>query len=82
MPWRDDFDSAAALHIADDLVRIIPFVGKDGLGPVIGWQLHGVGKITMLAGADAELQGQTLLIGQQRNLGAQSSWRTPQSRVF
>jgi len=82
VPWRDDCDSTAVSHMVDDLVRIVPFVCKDGLCPVIGQQLHGVGKIAMLAGADAELQRQAALVGQQVNLGAQSSSRTPQSRVF
>jgi hypothetical protein len=79
---RDDCDRAQALYLCDDLGGVIALVGDDRFGRLTFEQPDRLGILGGLACSDAEGDGQAILIGQQMDLGAQSTSGTPQSRVF
>ena len=80
--WRDDGDRAQTLNLGDDLGRVVALVGDDDFRLLALEQSDGLGVLCGLASGDAERDRQTVLIGQQVDLGAQTSSGTPQSRVF
>ena len=79
---RDDRHRAYAFRLRQQSIGIVAAVGDDSLGLPIGQQLRGRRILAGLSRGDAELERQTVLVGQQMDLGAQTSSGTPQSRVF
>ena len=78
----DHGDGAHVLGLRHDGVRVVAFVGDHGLGLVALQQILSRRVLAGLACGDAEVQRQTVFVGQQVNLAAQTSSGTPQSRVF
>jgi len=79
---RDHHRRAQALSLCHEDVGIVPLVGDDGFGLRRVQQIRGGRVFADLAGGDAELEWQTVFIGQEMDLGAQTTSGTPQSRVF
>ena len=69
------------LNVLHDGICIVALVGKHGLGLVLAEQLDGLGAVIDLAAGDKKVQGQAEFIGEQMNLGRQTSSGTPQSLV-
>jgi hypothetical protein len=69
------------LDMRNHLVRVVALVGDHRLGLALAQQFNGNCIVAHLAGAEAELQGQSQFIDQQVNFGRQSSSGTPQSLV-
>jgi hypothetical protein len=78
--WDHGFGSHG-FNVLDDGVSIVALVGKHGLGLVLAQQLDGLGAVIHLAASDEKIQGQAQFIGEQMNLGRQTSSGTPQSLV-
>ena len=64
-----------------DGVGIVAFVGQYGLCLVLTQQRDGLCAVIHLAAGDKKVQGQAQFIGEQMNLGRQTSSGTPQSLV-
>jgi hypothetical protein len=80
--WWDNGDRAQAMHLSYDLSRVVALVCDHGLGLLTFEQKDGLGIFSGLSSRDAEVHRQTVFIGQQMDLGAQTSSGTPQSLVF
>ena len=79
---RDDGHCAKSFDPGYDLGRVVTFVCDDGFGASALEQQDRLGILGSLARRDAEGDRQPGLVGQQVDLGAQSTSGTPQSRVF
>ena len=77
----DHGPGAHRFNVLYDGVSIVALVGKHGLCLVPAQQLDGLGTVIHLAASDKEIQGQAQFIGEQMNLGRQTSSGTPQSLV-
>jgi hypothetical protein len=80
--WRDHRHRAQALDLGYDLGRVVALVGDDGFGLTAFQKLECLSIFGSLSWRDAEGDRQPVLVGQQVDLGAQTSSGTPQSRVF
>ena len=78
--WDHGFGSHG-FNVLYDGVRVVALVGQHGHGLVLAQQLNGLGTVIYLAAGDKKIQGQAQLIGEQMNLGRQTSSGTPQSLV-
>ena len=81
-PWRYDRDRSEAFDLGNDLGRVVPLVGDDSFGLAPFQQADGLSVLGSLTCCDAEVYWQPGFVGQQMDLGAQSTSGTPQSRVF
>lgn len=79
--WNHGFCSHG-FNVLNDGVGIVALVGKHGLSLVLAQQLDGLGAVIHLAARDEKVQGKAQFIGEQMNLGRQTSSGTPQSLVF
>jgi hypothetical protein len=78
---RDDRFGAHPFDVGYDGVSVIALVGDHGLGLPLPEQLHSLRAVVDLTGGDAEVDRLAVLIGQQVDLGRQTSSGTPQSLV-
>ena len=78
--WDHGFGSRR-FNVLYDGIGIVALVSKYGLGLVLAQQLDGLGAVIHLAASDKKVQGQAQFIGEQMNLGRQTSSGTPQSLV-
>ncbi len=69
-------------YSGDDGAGVVAAVGHHDLGLATGQQGQCLGKLARLAAGQAEADGLAKAVGQQVNLGAQSTSGTPQSLVF
>ncbi len=79
---RDDGFGTNTLDGSDDRVGVVAAVGHDDLGLPSGQQRQSLGKLSSLAACKSKGDGFAEAVGQQMNLGAQSTSGTPQSLVF
>ncbi len=79
---REDSHGSEAFDLGDDLGRVVALVRDDRFSLLALEQSDGLGVLRGLFGGDAEGDRQSIFIGQQMDLGAQTSSGTPQSRVF
>ena len=79
---RDDRNSAEALDGLHDLVGVVAAVGQDELSVAACQQRQCFGILCRLTGSEAEGHRLSQTVGQQMDLGAQSTSGTPQSLVF
>ncbi len=63
----------------EDGVGVIALVGDDGFSAEIAEQRNGLGAVVGLAAGQNEAQGQAQSVGEQVNLGCQTSSTPPQS---
>ena len=70
-----------ASNMVDDGIRVVALVGQHRLGLVLAQQLDGLRAVVHLAAGEQKVQGQAKFVGQQMNLGRQTSSGTPQSLV-
>jgi hypothetical protein len=78
---RDHSFGSHGFNMLYDCVRIVALVGQHGLGLVLAQQLDSLGAVIHLAAGDKKVQGQAQFIGEQMDLGRQTSSGTPQSLV-
>jgi hypothetical protein len=81
-PGRDNRFSADGLDGGDDGVGVVAAVGHDDLGLATGQQRQRFGELAGLAAGESERDRFAEAVGEQVNLGAQSTSGTPQSLVF
>ena len=80
---RGDYRFGAdAFNGSDDDVGVIASVGHDDLGLATGQQWQRLGELSGLATRQPKADRVSQTVGQQVNLGAQSTSGTPQSLVF
>jgi len=78
---RDHGLGSHGFNVLYDGVRVVSLIGKHGLGLVLAQQRDGLGAVIYLAAGDKKVQGQAQFIGEQMDLGRQTSSGTPQSLV-
>ena len=79
---RDDGFCAHSLNGGNDGGRVVATVCHDDLGLAAGQQRQGFGKLARLTAGQPESDGLAQSVGEQVDLGAQSTSGTPQSLVF
>ena len=79
---RNDGFGADGLDGGDDGVGVVAAVGHHDLGLAAGQQRQGLGELAGVAAGEPEGDRLAQTVGQQVNLGAQSTSGTPQSLVF
>ena len=79
---RDDGFRADALDGSDDGVGVIAAISHDDLGLATGKQRQRFGELPGLTAGQPKADRLAQAVGQQVNLGAQSTSGTPQSLVF
>ncbi len=79
---RNDSFGADALDGSDDGVGVVASVSHHDLGLATGQQRQGLGELSGLASGQPKADRLAQAVGQQVNLGAQSTSGTPQSLVF
>lgn len=80
--WRDDGGRTQSLDGVYDFSRVVSLVGDDRFGLPVLQQADRLGVFGSLSSRNAEGYRQPGFVGQQVNLGAQSTSGTPQSLVF
>ena len=78
--WNHGFGSHG-FNVLYDGVGVVPLVGQYGLGLMLAQQFNGLRTVIYLTASDEKIQGQAQFIGEQMNLGRQTSSGTPQSLV-
>ena len=78
--WDHGFGSHR-FDVLYDGVGIVALVGQHGLGLVLAQQSDGLSTVVDLSAGDKKVYRQTVLVGEQMNLGRQTSSGTPQSLV-
>ena len=76
--WDDGSDAAVA-EVIEDRIGVVSFVGQYGLGAAVAEQSDGLGAVMGLATGQHEAERQAKLIGEQVDLGRQTSSTPPQS---
>ena len=74
--WDHDFGSHG-FHMLDDGVRVVALVGQHGLGLARAQQRDGLRAVIHLATRNQKIQRLSQFIGQQMDLGRQTSSGTP-----
>jgi hypothetical protein len=78
---RDNRNRAHGGHMLDDGIGVVAFIGQHMADFPLSQQGDGLGAVVDLPGGHGEVHRQTPFIGQQMNLGGQTSSGTPQSLV-
>lgn len=78
---RDHRLGSHGFNVFHNGVRVVAFVGQHGLGLVLAQQSDGLRAVVDLSAGDEEVDRQTILVGEQMDLGRQTSSGTPQSLV-
>ncbi len=76
--WDDGGDAAVA-EVIEDQIGVVPFVRQYGLRAAVAEQSDSLGAVMGLAAGQHEAQRQAKLIGEQVDLGRQTSSTPPQS---
>jgi hypothetical protein len=76
---RNDGLDAAFAEMAEDRVSIVALVGEHRFGPVVSEQRDGLRAIVGLTASQHEAEGQAKRIGEQMDLGRQTTSTPPQS---
>ena len=76
-----DCDRSHGLDVIEDGLAVVALVGQHPLGLSFSQQLDGLGAVVDLAAGQKKVHWQTQFVGQQVNLGRQTSSGTPQSLV-
>ena len=79
---RDDGLGPHSFDGSDDGGGVVAAVGHDDLGLAPGQQWQGLGELAGLTTGQPKADGLAQTVGEQVNLGAQSTSGTPQSLVF
>ncbi len=77
--WRNDRLDATFGEMAEDRVGIVALVSQHSLGLALAEQRESLGAIVGLTAGQHEAEGQTKLVGDQMDLGRQTSSTPPQS---
>ncbi len=78
---RDHGFGSHGFNVLYDGVGIVALVGQHCLSLVLAQQFDGLGAVIHLAARDQKIQRQAQFIGEEMNLGRQTSSGTPQSLV-
>ena len=78
--WNDCF-CACRLDMLDQHIGIVSLIRDDGLSRAVAQQGDSLGTVGHLSGGDVEAQRQAQFVGQQVDLGRQTTSGTPQSLV-
>ncbi len=78
----DDGDRAHSCDMLDDGIAVVVLVSQHRIGPPFSQQGDGLAAVVDLSGGYGQVQGQGQLVGEQMNLGCQTSSGTPQSLIF
>ena len=79
--WRDHRQRAHAGDMLDDRIGVIALVGQHMAGFAFSQQPDRLGAVVGLSRCQGEVNRQALLVGQQMDLGRQTSSGAPQSLV-
>ena len=78
---RDHRDRSHGLDVVEDDLAVVALVGQYPDGLACSEQIDGLGAVVDLAASDEEVDRQTEFVGQQVDLGRQTSSGAPQSLV-
>ena len=79
--WRDDGGDAALVEMVEDGIGVVALVGEHRLRAAIAEQRDGLGAIVDLAAGQYEAERQPECVGEQVDLGRQTSSTPPQSAL-
>jgi hypothetical protein len=78
---RDHRDGSHGVDVVEDGLAVVALVGQHPLGLSISEQLDGLGAVVDLSAGDEKVHRQAQFVGQQVDLGRQTSSGAPQSLV-
>lgn len=79
---RDNGFGSDRFDGGNDCIRVVASIGHHNLGLAASEQRQGLGELSSLSAGEAEGDRLSQAVGQQVDLGAQSTSGTPQSLVF